>query len=72
MNFRQHQVKETTNKLQPYMFNQALLTFQHCINRPSNILIKCRTKVSSNRKGNTFYGNYYSKGISSIKLGIPQ
>ena len=28
MNFGQHQVKETTNKFQPHMLNQALLTLQ--------------------------------------------
>ena len=46
--------------------------YVHCINKPSNILIKFRTKVCSNRKENTFYGNYYSNRTSSIKLGIPQ
>ena len=28
MNFRQHQVKETTSQLQPHMLNQALLTLR--------------------------------------------
>ena len=27
VNFRQHQLKETTSRLQPYMLNQALLTY---------------------------------------------
>ena len=56
MNFRQRQVKEALTAL----------------NRQSNILIKIRTKVCSNRKENTFYENYYSNGISSIKLGMPK
>ena len=56
MNFRQRQVKEALTAL----------------NRQSNILIKIRTKVCSNRKENTFYGNYYSNGTSSIKLGMPK
>ena len=36
------------------------------------ILIKVRTKVCSDTKENILYGNYYSNGISSIKLRIPQ
>ena len=28
MKFREHQVKETTSKLQPHMLNQALLTLR--------------------------------------------